>query len=83
MHRLGTQTIIHVLKDPNLLALSEVLLLQEAGKWDIDAVAHETQWSALCNTESGRDVAIFLRGSSIGARAWTGCSYYFVMAVVE
>ena len=53
--------MVDVLDTKALQDLTEVLLLQEAGRWDADAVNREAPWSALCNDVSGRDVAILAR----------------------
>eukprot|EP00973_Karenia_brevis_P040688 5630453-Karenia_brevis.AAC.1 len=62
--------------------MTDVLLLQEAGGWNIDAISRETPWTPCCNVDGGRDVAIMLKGSAATARAWTWRGHYSIMAFV-
>eukprot|EP00973_Karenia_brevis_P023496 3235183-Karenia_brevis.AAC.1 len=62
--------------------MTEILLLQEAGRWDVDEISRETDWTACCNSAEGRDVAIMLRRSAVAARAWTCRTFCSVMVFI-
>ena len=61
---------------------ADIILMQEAGRWDEAEFELRSGWRVLACTEEQRDVAVFLRGRAASLVAWWGTCYCGVAVAV-